>query len=187
MEANQEKYTEEQEFPAQESQAAEEAEAAEPMRGAEDKEEREKLAEALRQRDEYLEMSQRIQAEFENFRKRNSAARAEAWEDGARETISLMLPVLDNMERALEAAKERNPLRDGVEMVYRQMLDLLEKRGVSVINRVGEPFDPELENAVMQVGAENGEPGTVFAVMQKGYKAGTRVVRHAMVSVVASG
>ena len=144
------------------------------------------LAEAMRQRDEYLELSQRIQAEFENFRKRNNAARSEAWEDGARETIALMLPILDNLERALEAAKERNPLRDGVEMIYRQMLDLLEKRGVSVIDRVGEPFDPELENALMQVGAENGEPGAVFAVMQKGYRSKTRVIRHAMVSVVAT-
>ena len=145
------------------------------------------LAEALRQRDEYLDMSQRLQAEFENFRRRNNAIRAEAWEDGARETIAMMLPVMDNLERALESAKERNPLRDGVEMVYRQMLDLLEKRGVTVIDRVGEAFDPELENAVMQVGAENGEPGTVFAVMQKGYKTPQRVIRYAMVSVVASG
>ena len=157
-----------------------------PQTEAETEDISEKLAEAVRQRDEYLDLSQRLQAEFENFRKRNGAVRAEAWEDGARETVALMLPVLDNMERALEAAKEKTSLRDGVELIYKQMQELLEKRGVTVIDRVGEPFDPELENAVMQMSAENGEPGTVHTVMQKGYRTQSRVIRYAMVSVVAA-
>lgn len=138
-----------------------------------------------KERDEYLDMAQRLKAEFENFRRRNSAVRSEAWDDGARETIALMLPVIDNLERALEASSEKTPLRDGVELVHKQMLELLEKRGVEVIDRVGEPFDPELENAVMQGDASEGEPGTVSAVMQKGYKTKDRVIRHAMVRVVA--
>ncbi len=142
------------------------------------------LAAALRERDEYLDMAQRIKAEFENFRRRNSAIRTEAWDDGARETIALMLPVIDNLERALAAEKEKTAMRDGVEMVYRQMLSALEKRGVSVIDRVGEPFDPELENAVMQADPSEGEPGTVCTVLQKGYRTQSRVIRHAMVRVV---
>jgi len=144
-----------------------------------------RLAEAEKQRDEYLDMAQRIQAEFENFRRRNNAIRSEAWDDGARETVALMLPVIDNLERALNAAKEKNPLRDGVELVYKQMLDLLQKRCVTVIDRLGEPFDPELEEAVMQGDPSEGEPGTVCAVLQKGYRTPARVIRHAMVRVVA--
>lgn len=144
------------------------------------------LAEIIQQRDEYLDMAQRIQAEFENFRRRNNTVRSEAWEDGARETIALMLPVVDNLERALEAEKEKTPLRDGVELVLKQMLDVLEKRGVTVINRLGEPFDPEMENAVMQADASEGEPGSVCTVLQKGYRTQNRVIRYAMVRVVAA-
>ena len=145
-----------------------------------------KLAEAEAKRDEYLDMAQRLQAEFDNYRRRNNAVRTEAWEDGSRETIALMLPVLDNLERAVEAAKEESPLKSGVELVLKQMLEMLDKKGVTVINRLGEPFDPELENAVMQADASEGEPGTVCTVLQKGYKTKNRVIRHAMVRVVAA-
>jgi len=143
------------------------------------------LALAEAQRDEYLHMAQRIQAEFENYRRRTNAVRSEAWEDGARETVALMLPVIDSLERALAAEIEKSPLRDGLELVHRQMLDLLEKRSVTVIDRPGEPFDPELENAMMQADPSEGEPGTVCEVLQKGYRTQTRVIRHAMVRVVA--
>ena len=144
-----------------------------------------RLQTAEHERDEYLDMAQRLKAEFENFRRRNSAVRSEAYEDGAREVIASMLPVIDNLERALDAAPEKSPMREGVELVLKQMLETLEKRGVTVVDRVGEPFDPELENAVLQVDASHGEPGCVAAVMQKGYKMGDRVIRYAMVSVVA--
>lgn len=145
-----------------------------------------KLQKIEAERDEYLDMAQRIKAEFENFRRRNNAVRSEAWEDGSRDTIAAFLPVIDNLERALDTEPERTPFCEGVELVYRQMLDVLGKRGVTVINRVGEPFDPELENAVMQVDASNGVPGTVFEVLQKGYKTENRVIRYAMVSVVCA-
>lgn len=142
------------------------------------------LAAVEQKRDEYLDMAQRVQAEFDNYRRRTNAARSEAFEDGVRETIALMLPVIDNLERALAAEKEKTPLRDGVELVHRQMLEQFEKRGVTVIDRLGEPFDPELEEAVMQADASEGEPGTVCTVLQKGYKTQNRVIRHAMVRVV---
>lgn len=143
------------------------------------------LEEAVAQRDEYLNMAQRVQADFENFRRRNNAVRAEAYEDGARAFIKTILPVMDNLERALAAESQDNALHEGVSMVYRQLQEALEKRGVAVIDRAGEKFDPNLENAVMQGDASEGEPGTVCAVLQKGYRMGDFVLRHAMVRVVA--
>lgn len=135
--------------------------------------------------EEYLQMAQRVQADFENYRKRTKATRAEAFEDGAREIVKQLLPVVDNLERALAQESADEALLQGVKLVYRQMMDALEKRGVSEISRAGEKFDPNLENAVMQADASEGEPGTVCAVLQKGYKMGEYVLRHAMVKVVA--
>ena len=146
---------------------------------------RTQLEEAVKQREEYLNLAQRVQADFENFRRRNSGVRAEAYEDGARAFIKTILPVIDNLERALAAESNDQALKEGVTLVYRQLSDVLEKRGVTVIDRTGEKFDPALENAVMQGTADEGEPGTVCAVLQKGYRMGDFVLRHAMVKVVA--
>lgn len=143
------------------------------------------LTKAQKQAEEYLNMAQRVQADFDNFRKRTKATRAEAFEDGAREFIKNLLPVVDNMERALTQPTEDESFKTGVSMIYRQLMDTLEKRGVEVIDRQGEKFDPNLENAVMQGTADEGEPGTVCTVLQKGYKMGETVIRHAMVKVVA--
>ena len=148
------------------------------------------LAEALlaseAQRDEYLNVAQRVQADFENFRRRNQNLRKEAYEDGAKAFVSVMLPVVDNLERALDAAKESadEALREGVELVYRQLCEAFEKQGISPICRLGEKFDPALENAVLQGSSEDGEPGTVCEVFQKGYQMKEAVLRHAMVKVV---
>lgn len=145
-----------------------------------------KLGEAERKIEEYLNLAQRVQADFDNFRRRNSAVRAEAYEDGKRDTVKELLPVLDNIERALASAgEEESALKTGVEMVHRGLLETLKRMGVEAIDRLGEPFDPELENAVLQGGEDEGEPGTVCAVLQKGYRLGNRVLRHAMVKVVA--
>lgn len=143
------------------------------------------LEKAQAQAEEYLSMAQRVQADFENYRRRTKATRAEAFEDGAREVIKQLLPVVDNLERAIAQETADEALATGVRMVYRQLMDTLEKRGVSVIDRAGEKFDPNLENAVMQGTSEEGEPGTVCAVLQKGYRLGDTVIRHAMVKVVA--
>ena len=143
------------------------------------------LKAALAKVDEYLNMAQRVQADFENFRRRTKATRAEAFEDGAREFIKQLLPVVDNLERAISQETSDENLMTGVKLVYKQLMDALEKRGVTVIDRPGEKFDPNLENAVMQGTADEGEPGTVCAVLQKGYKMGDQVIRHAMVKVVA--
>lgn len=145
----------------------------------------EALSKAQAQSEEYLSMAQRVQADFENFRRRNNSVRAEAYEDGARAFIKTVLPVIDNLERALAAESQDAALHEGVSMVYRQLMDVMEKRGVTVIDRAGEKFDPNLENAVMQGTADEGEPGTVCAVLMKGYQLGDYVLRHAMVKVVA--
>ena len=143
------------------------------------------LEAAKKQSDEYLNMAQRVQADFDNFRRRNNAVRAEAYEDGARAFIKTILPVMDNLERALAAESADAALHEGVSMVHRQLSEALEKRGVTVIDCAGEKFDPRLEDAVMQADASEGEPGTVCLVLQKGYQLGDVVLRHAMVKVVA--
>ena len=168
----------------QEQPAEEPAETQEATEETE-KEENEALKKAQAQAEEYLDMAHRVQADFENYRRRTKATRAEAFEDGAREFIKNLLPVVDNFERALAQESTDEALMTGVRMVYKQLTEALEKRGVTPIDRLGEKFDPALENAVMQGSAEEGEPGTVCAVLQKGYKMGDAVLRHAMVKVVA--
>ncbi len=147
----------------------------------------EELAAAIAKQEEYLNMAQRVQADFDNFRRRNQNVRKEAFDDGARTFATTLLPVIDNLERAIAAAQNSadESLKSGVEMVYRQLVECFEKRGITAIDRLGEPFDPNLENAVMQGAADEGEPGTVCAVFQKGYQMEGMVLRHAMVKVVA--
>lgn len=144
------------------------------------------LDEANAKAAEYLALAQRVQADFENFRRRNESVRADAYADGRKDTAAMMLPVLDNLERAVEAAagSPDEALRNGVEMVLKQMTDAYGKLEVKPINRLGEKFDPNLENAILQGSEDEGKPGTVCQVLQKGYMIGDKVLRHAMVKVV---
>ena len=144
------------------------------------------LAAAVAKQEEYLNMAQRVQADFDNFRRRNQNVRKEAFDEGARAFATTLLPVIDNLERAIAAAQNSTDesLHSGVEMVYRQLCEAFEKRGITTIDRKGEKFDPNLENAVMQGAPEDGEPGTVCEVFQKGYQMEGMVLRHAMVKVV---
>lgn len=147
---------------------------------------KEELDKTKAQCEEYLDLAQRKQAEFANYRRRTEGVRAEAYDDGRRDAIDKLLPVIDNLERALMAAgEEDSALKSGVDMVLRQTKETFAKMGVEEIDPLGQPFDAQLHNAVMQGTAEEGEPGTVCAVFQKGYKLGERVIRHAMVKVVA--
>ena len=144
------------------------------------------LEEANAKANEYLSLAQRVQADFENFRRRNESIRTDAYADGRKDTAALMLPVLDNLERAVAAAADSadEALKNGVEMVLKQMTDVYGKLDVKPIDRLGEKFDPNLENAIMQGTEEDGVPGTVCQVLQKGYTIGDKVLRHAMVKVV---
>ena len=142
------------------------------------------LQDAEKKRDEYLALAQRSQADYQNFKRRNSAVRTEAYDDGVRETLTAMLPVLDNLERAIAAAEsETDPLVSGVQMTLRQMLDAMGKLGLEEVPALGEKFDPDIHNAVMRV--QEGEPGTVLEVFQKGYRVKDRMIRYAMVKIAA--
>lgn len=144
------------------------------------------LETAVAQRDEYLDKLQRAQADFQNFKRRNATARIDGYDDGQRETMAAILPTIDNLERALKAAEEQGEsgaFIDGVKMTLTSMLEGLNKLGLEEIPALGEKFDPELHNAVMR--AEEGEPGTVLDVYQKGYRIKNRVIRYAMVKVAA--
>ncbi len=154
---------------------------------AEDLSRSRELEEAKAKAAEYLAMAQRIQADFENYRKRNESVRADAYAEGRKDVAAVMLPVLDNLERAVEAAASSpdEALKSGMELVLKQMTDVYQKLEVTPIDRTGEKFDPNLENAVLQGTADEGEPGTVCQVLQKGYRMGDRILRHAMVKVVA--
>ena len=163
---------------AEEGNPEAEAEAANPLQKL--------LEEAKAKTAEYLAMAQRVQADFENYRKRNETVRADAYAEGRKDVAAVMLPVLDNLERAVEAAAgcQDEALKSGVELVLKQMTEVYQKLEVTPIDRLGEKFDPNLENAVLQGTEDEGEPGTVCQVLQKGYKMGDRVLRHAMVKVV---
>ena len=141
------------------------------------------LEETRAQRDEYLDLVQRKQAEFANYRRRTESVRQEAYDDGRRDAIEKLLPVVDNLERALDAAGEESALRSGVEMVLRQTLETLTKMGVETIDPMGQPFDAELHNAVMREAGD--EPGKILEVFQKGYRVKDKIIRYAMVKVCA--
>ena len=139
------------------------------------------LETAVKQRDEYLDSLRRSQADFQNFKRRNQTARADGYQDGLCDTITAMLPVIDNLERALDAAQEGDPLADGVRMTLKMMLDALAKFGFEEVPAKGEEFDPEKHNAVMRETGD--EPGKVLEVFQKGYKVKDKIIRYAMVKV----
>lgn len=138
---------------------------------------------ATRERDEYLNLAQRIQADFDNYRRRNQNAREDAYGDGVRDTLIKFLPVLDNLDRAACSPAGEDALREGVQLVLKQLNTVLGSAGVEEIKAEGAAFDPNLHNAVMQDSAEGVQSGTVTAVMQKGYIMGSRVLRHSMVKV----
>lgn len=140
---------------------------------------------AVKQRDEYFDSLRRSQADFQNFKRRNQTARADGYEDGAREAIAAMLPVIDNLERAIDAAvksgDEDSPLLEGVRMTLKSLIESAGRFGLTEIPAEGCEFDPEFHHAVMREQTE--EPGKVLEVFQKGYKVKDRVIRYAMVKV----
>jgi molecular chaperone GrpE len=145
---------------------------------------REALEKAETERDDYLRIAQRTQADFMNYKRLNVSAKTDAYDDGVRDAIGALLPTLDNLERALDAAKkagETGALTEGVEMTMKQMSSAMEKLGLAEIPALGENFDPECHNAV--VCCPGGEPGVVQEVFQKGYRARGRNIRCAMVKV----
>ncbi len=136
--------------------------------------------------DEYLEKLQRLAAEFDNFKKRTAREKEALYSDAVCDVTSEILPVLDNLERALQACSKENDLqalKDGVELVFRQMKGALKKIGVEEIDCVDSGFDPQLHNAVMHVEDEELGQNVVVEEFQKGYCYKDKVIRHSMVKV----
>ena len=146
--------------------------------------EEEPLAKAERERDEYLDLAQRTRAELENFRKRAARDAAQAGERAKANLVRELLPVVDNLERALASAGEgEQHLKDGVQMVHAQLVAALEREGIQAYDPAGEPFDPECHEALST--REDGESGVVLDVVEKGYRLNGTVLRPARVVVSA--
>jgi len=135
------------------------------------------------ERDEMKLLAQRVQADFDNFRRRNASINADSNEEGARNVIKELLPVLDNFDRALSNSDAVDAAwLAGIQLVHKQLMDTLTKLGLEEIDASGK-FDPELHNAVMQDEREDMESGMITEVFQKGYKVKNRIIRHSMVKV----
>ena len=152
------------------------------------KEKTDKKQDALKQRIEELEdRVKRQMAEFENFRKRTEKEKTMMFETGAKSVIEKILPVVDNFERGLATVSEDEKdqaFAQGMEMIYKQLMTELENIQVKPIPAVGEEFNPDFHNAVMQVESEEFESGVIAQELQKGYTYRDSVVRHSMVAVV---
>jgi len=147
---------------------------------------KDKKVEALEtQKKELEDRVMRQMAEFENYRKRTEKEKSQMFEMGAKSVIEKMLPIVDNFERGLASIAEdqRGPVYDGMNMIYKQMMDEFDKLGVKPIEALGQEFNPDLHNAVMQVESEEFEEGIVAQELQKGYTYRDSVVRHSMVAV----
>lgn len=167
----------EEEVKEEKSEETEEAESSEEKEDPKDK----KIA-------ELNDKVMRQMAEFENFRKRTEREKSEMFASGEKVVIEAILPVIDNFERALDMAgqdeeKKNDPFIEGMDKVYKQLMDELDKLGVKPIEALGADFDPNLHNAVMQEETEEYESGKVCKELQKGYMLKDSVVRHSMVSV----
>lgn len=126
----------------------------------------------------------RTAAEYDNYRKRTEREKTMVYSDAAADTLEKVLPVCDNLERALaQTGGSVEDLRKGVEMTLHQLSAALEKMGVTAIGQQGEPFNPELHNAVSHIENEELGENVVAEVLQKGYRIGDRIIRHAIVQV----
>jgi molecular chaperone GrpE len=153
---------------------------------AEDVEEDDELAVLRRERDEYLELARRVQAEFENYRKRMTREQTAIVERATERLVEELLPVLDSFELALLSLEADDRVRKGVELVYAELLGVLERSGLARIDPKGQSFDPNEHEAVMEearpADLPDGPP-VVTDIMRTGYRLKGRVIRPAMVKV----
>lgn len=136
---------------------------------------------------ENFERWARSQADFENFRRRSRQEREEMTRYAAEGLMKDLLPVLDNLERALDADAAAESWKQGVEMTVRQLLSVLQSHGLNAIEAQGQPFDPNVHEAVMQVDSDEHEEGTVVGEVRRGYRLGDKVIRPSMVQVSRRG
>ncbi len=138
--------------------------------------------------DELEDKVKRQLAEFENFCKRTEKEKATMFESGAKSVIEKILPVIDNFERGLATTKEEdktNPHVEGMNMIYKQLMTELDKLEVKPIEAVGQEFNPDFHNAIMQVESDEYESGIIAQELLKGYTYRDSVIRHSMVAVVS--
>lgn len=164
------------------------SENAETTEAEEVKTEEETLEEKLVKAEEQVKEAQdkwlRQLAEFENFRKRTNQEKQGMYNNGVRDTVERFLPVVDNFERAVAATEDKeSSTYKGIEMILKQMLEVMSALGVEEIPAEGEPFDPNVHSAVMHIEDESCDDNVVVEVFQKGYKHGDKVIRPAMVKV----
>ncbi|MDQ3933263.1 MAG: nucleotide exchange factor GrpE [Actinomycetota bacterium] len=169
---------------------AEAAEAAQPEEAqpeeAQPEEPQDPLAKAEAERDQYLDLARRTQAEFENYRKRTAQQAAQAGERAKLGLLRELLPVVDNLERALaSAAEDEGPLAQGVQLVLGDLQGVLAREGVDALEPVGERFDPTVHEALSTRPEEGAEAGVVVEVVEKGYRTRDTVIRPARVVVSA--
>jgi len=143
------------------------------------------IASIRRERDEHYDRVLRLTAEFDNYRKRIERERRETGERAAASLLEDLLPIVDDLERALaaEAGPGAESYRKGVEIIYKQLADLLTRRGVTAMEVVGADFDPHVHQAVAHEPAPGAREGEVIEEMRRGYKLGDRLLRPAMVKV----
>jgi molecular chaperone GrpE len=143
------------------------------------------LASVATERDEYLALAQRTQADFENYRKRVARESAGALQRGVAKLAKELLPALDNLDRALDAAAQDDPLLDGVRLVRAELSAGLGRAGIESFGAVGDTFDPVEHEAMAQQPVEGAPSGSVVEVYQPGYRLGASVIRPARVLVAA--
>jgi molecular chaperone GrpE len=140
--------------------------------------------ELQKERDEYLALAQRAQADFENYRKRAAKEAAAAGERAKGGLVRELLPVVDNLERALASAEESEQhLAEGVRLVHQELIGVLQRNGVEPFDPAGEQFDPEVHEALSTRTDDGADPGVVLDVVEKGYKLNGTVLRPARVVV----
>jgi molecular chaperone GrpE len=150
----------------------------------EDAEAEDPLARAQRERDEYLDLARRAQADFENYRKRAAREAAAAGERAKSGLVRELLPVVDNLERALASANEgEQHLAEGVRLVHSELIAVLERNGVEQFDPRGERFDPAEHEALSMRDQDGAEPGLVLDVVEKGYRTNGTILRPARVVV----
>lgn len=142
-----------------------------------------KLAESNKSLNELTDRHTRLIAEFDNLKKRSSKERESLYNSIIADIISSLLPVMDNLEKALETKTKDEEYKKGIELVLKQFKDVLTANGVKEIKTVGEPFDPELHDAVSMIQNENFGEKIIAQEYRKGYMIGNKVIRHAMVVV----
>ena len=125
----------------------------------------------------------RLAADYDNFRKRSQKEKEQSYGNGKADAVEKLLPVYDNLERALNQPTEDAAYKKGVEMTMTQLVGILNGLGVEIFGEAGETFDPNLHNAVMHIDDENLGENTISQVFQKGFKIGDKVIRFAMVQV----